>query len=442
MQKKSYEFGEYLERLYPDYNRDIKLTTKDITFIVTEECSMRCTYCYQHDKSSNHMNFETAKKFIDYILSGEKNFNSYIDSKNSLGCILDFIGGEPFLEIDLIDQIVDYFREQTFKLNHPWATKFKINIASNGLAYFEPKVQEFIRKNNDMLSLSISIDGNKELHDKCRIDVNGDPTYERAMAAMNHYVTHFHGYRGSKLTIAPANVNYLYDAVIDMINNGYEEINLNCVYEKGWEPSHATTLYYELKKISDYLLEHDLEDKIYLSILNDLHGQPIPEEDNNTWCGGTGLMIALDWQGNIFPCMRYAQNSVGKNRPLYTIGNLDDGIAINPIEKERTENLDLITRRTQCSDECFECPIAGGCGGCSAYNYEIYGTPDKKTTFSCIMHKARALAISYLANMKYKKNNSRDFYELTIPKEWALEIIPESEYEMLKNISKGGKLNG
>jgi hypothetical protein len=57
------------------------------------------------------MNFETAKTFIDYLLSGEKGFNSYIDSKNCLGCILDFIGGEPFLEIELIDQIVDYFRE-------------------------------------------------------------------------------------------------------------------------------------------------------------------------------------------------------------------------------------------------------------------------------------------------------------------------------------------
>lgn len=57
------------------------------------------------------MNFETAKTFIDYLLSGKKGFDSYIDSKNCLGCILDFIGGEPFLEIELIDQIVDYFRE-------------------------------------------------------------------------------------------------------------------------------------------------------------------------------------------------------------------------------------------------------------------------------------------------------------------------------------------
>ncbi len=437
MYRKTYEYGQYLDYLYPDERKDIKHGVKSITFIVTEDCSMRCSYCYQHNKSSNHMTFDVAKKFIDYLLSGEKGFDSYVDSKNCLGCILDFIGGEPFLEVDLMDQIVDYFREQTFKLHHPWATRFRISISSNGLAYFNPKVQKFIEKNKDILSLNISIDGNKELHDKCRIDTEGNPTYDKAMAAMNHYVEYYQGYRNSKLTIAPSNVDYLANAVIEMIGNGYEEINLNCTYEKGWEPHHATILYYELKKISDYLLENNLENKIFLSILDPTFGHALPEEDLTKWCGGTGLMIAINWKGEIFPCQRYAENSLGNNQPPYTIGNLADGIAINPIEQDRVKCLDCINRRTESTDECFYCPIASGCGECSAYNYEIYGTPDRKTTFSCVTHKARVMAISYLQNMTHQKNNNADLYELTIPKEWALEIIPEEEYEMLLKISKG-----
>ena len=439
MYKKTYDYGHYLERLFPDEKRDIKHSVKSITFIVTEDCSMRCTYCYQHNKSSNHMNFETAKTFIDYLLSGEKGFDSYIDSKNCLGCILDFIGGEPFLEIELIDQIVDYFREQTFKLHHPWATNFRISISSNGLAYFDPKVQKFIEKNKDVLSLNISIDGNKKLHDKCRIDTEGNPTYDRAMAAMNHYVNYYHGYRNSKLTIAPDNVNYLADAIVEMINNGYQDINLNCTYEKGWEPHHATILYYELKKISDYLLKNNLEDKIFLSILDPTFGHSLPEDYLTKQCGGTGLMIAVNWKGEIFPCQRYAENSLGSNQIPYTIGNLNDGIATNPIELERVKCLDCINRRTESTDECFYCPIASGCGECSAYNYEIYGTPDKKATFICITHKARVLAISYLQNMTHQKNNNVDLYELTIPKKWALEVVPEEEYEMLLKISRGGE---
>lgn len=437
LNKKNYQFNEQLESFFPDIITDIKHGVKSITFIVTEDCSMRCTYCYQHNKSSNHMTFDVAKRFIDYLLLGEKNFDIYIDSKNCLGCILEFIGGEPFLEIDLIDQIVDYFREQTFKLKHPWATKFRISISSNGLAYFEPKVQKFIEKNNDVLSLNISIDGNKKLHDKCRIDIEGNPTYDRAMAAMDHYVNYYHGYRNSKLTIAPENVNYLYDAIISMINHGYDDIHLNCVYEKGWELCHATTLYYELKKISDYLLKNDLEDKIFLSILDPTFGHALSEDNLTKWCGGTGLMIAVNWKGEIFPCQRYAENSLGNNQVPYTIGNLDDGIAVNPIEQERVKCLDCINRRTESTDECFYCPIASGCGECSAYNYEIYGTPDKKTTFSCVMHKARVLAISYLQNLKHKKQSIEQLYELTIPKKWALEIIPETEYNMLIDLSKG-----
>jgi radical SAM protein with 4Fe4S-binding SPASM domain len=155
------------------------------------------------------------------------------------------------------------------------------------------------------------------------------------------------------------------------------------------------------------------------------------------WCGGTGLMIALDWKGNIYPCIRYAENSIcGKQEP-YLIGNIKDGIGIRPEDLKRIECMNCIDRRTQCTDECFYCPIASGCGECSAYNYEIFGTPDKKATFICIMHKARVLAISYFWNSRHKKDPNIPVYALTIPKDWALEIIPEEEFEMLEKLSKG-----
>jgi len=71
--------------------------------------------------------------------------------------------------------------------DHPWLLRHKISICSNGLLYFEPKVQAFLEKYKNRLSFSISIDGNKELHDSCRLDLEGKGTYDRAIAAVHHY---------------------------------------------------------------------------------------------------------------------------------------------------------------------------------------------------------------------------------------------------------------
>ena len=81
----------------------------NITFQVTEDCNLKCSYCYQTNKTHHKMNFETAKKFIDYIFKNKNNPNFFYNEENTLGFIIDFIGGEPFLEIDLIEQIVNYW---------------------------------------------------------------------------------------------------------------------------------------------------------------------------------------------------------------------------------------------------------------------------------------------------------------------------------------------
>ena len=136
-------------------------------------------------------------------------------------------------------------------------------------------------------------------------------------------------------------------------------------------------------------------------------------------------MLAFDYKGDAYPCQRYMETSTGNEYPLYIIGNLESGI--NQIEehKNRISCLECITRRTQSTDECFYCPIAMGCAWCSAYNYEVFGTPDKRTTFICDMHKARSLA-----NVYYWRKKGIDF-PLNCPKEWAVEIIGEEEFNKL-----------
>ena len=80
---------------------------KNITFQVTEDCNLRCTYCYQVHKTPSYMSFSTAKQFIDDLLDNDK-LSTYCSIDNIEAYVLEFIGGEPLLCIDLIDQIVDY----------------------------------------------------------------------------------------------------------------------------------------------------------------------------------------------------------------------------------------------------------------------------------------------------------------------------------------------
>lgn len=291
MIKRTEQFQDRLARLFPSDDPTKDSLAKNVTFQVTDGCNLACTYCYQISKHNHFMEFETAKKFIDMLLDEEEK-NEYVDSYESAGLIMEFIGGEPFLAIDLIDQIVDYFIRAMIERQHPWATRYMISICSNGLLYFDEKVQKFIRKHLHHLSFSISIDGNKRLHDACRVKPDGSGSYDIAMAGVRHFVDVLGGSMGSKMTLAPQNVMYTYEAVTSIIENGYDEINLNCVYEEGWTPEHALILYQELKKVADYLLEKDLDDsKVYLSIFVDSFFKPKQPDDVQNWCWGKGTPI-------------------------------------------------------------------------------------------------------------------------------------------------------
>lgn len=432
------EFQDKVARIYPelygedpnDYNK--RRLSRTVTFQVTDSCNLACTYCYQHNKSTRRMSFETAKQFIDLLLSGEKGFSNYINPDVSPMVILEFIGGEPLLEIDLINDIVNYFISACLKLDHPWATGHVLSMCSNGILYKTPKVQDFLERNKKRLSFSITMDGNKELHDACRVFPDGRPSYDIVYDAVTDWRSKGY-YMGSKLTIAPANVKYVFKAIKHMMDMGYDTILANCVYEEGWEVEHATVLYHQLKELADYLIETDNADETCITLFDEKLFAPMSPTDNQNWCGGAGLMIACDPDGNIYPCLRYMESSVGKNVPPFRIGNIHDGIGQCQEHSDRLKCINCITRRSQSTDECFNCPIANGCSWCSAYNYEVTGTPNKRLTYICIMHKARALANAYLWSRWYAKHFPEYKFPLYIPKEWALEVISEEEFNNLIN---------
>lgn len=435
------DYSDMIKRHYSDYvaTLDKNALARTFTLQVTTACNLKCTYCYQINKSQNSMSWETARAAIDQLIDRSYRDDSYINVHNSSGLIVEFIGGEPLLEIGLIQRATDYLVRKLFEMDHPWKNKTRFSICSNGLLYFDERVQSYIKKYNNLLSFSISIDGNKRLHDSCRIDAEGNGSYDRAMRAVHHYRDYYGGYIGSKMTLCPQNIEYLYEAVTSLISESYTDINLNCVYEDGWETKHAAILYDQLKQLAQYLIGSK-KTPIRVSIFEERFFHPKEESDVQNWCGGTGSMLAYDYKGDAYPCIRYMESSLGADQIPFSIGSLAHGIGCTDAEKCRLEFLNRIDRKTQSTKECFQCPIAEGCAWCSAYNYQVFGTPDRRATFICQMHQARALANVYYWNLRYllsanPQDHQKVFYNY-VPDEWSLKIIPQTELDTLTQLQR------
>ncbi|SCG82585.1 radical SAM domain protein [Proteiniborus sp. DW1] len=118
MIKNNYTFGKQVGSWHAD-------RAQTVTFVVTDDCNLRCKYCYiTHKKSDNIMSFDTAKDFIDLLLTTD-------DMRYSEAVILEFIGGEPLIEAKLIDRIADYFKMRAFELDHDWYWNYRISICTN-----------------------------------------------------------------------------------------------------------------------------------------------------------------------------------------------------------------------------------------------------------------------------------------------------------------------
>lgn len=428
-------YDSFLGRLYPqnpEEESQFTHNTFNVSFQVTDDCNLRCSYCYQINKGHHVMPIEVAQKFIDLLLDNDESTRSYIDSNKRRAIVLDFIGGEPFLEVELMDQIIDYFITQAILKNHPWQYNYRISISSNGTLYFKPEVQKFIQKHRNNLSLSITVDGHKELHDSCRVFPDGSGSYDTAIAAVHHYADVYEGAMGSKVTLAPANIEHASTALIHLINEGYSRINCNCVFEKGWTTAHATILYYELKKVADYILDNNPLTFHSMSIFSETDFHPMPREDDANWCGGNGQMIAVDYKGDIYPCIRYMESSLGNSVPPLIIGNVWDGIMQDAKCINCAKNLQAVTRITQSTEECITCPIAQGCAWCQAYNYQDSGDVNHRATYICVMHQARALANAYFWNRYYLQNGINKRMKLWLEDEKALKIIPIEELALLR----------
>ena len=379
--------------LYKENSRSWKDgEAKSITFIVTKDCQLACKYCYLVGKNNKErMGFPIAKKAIDYILGNRELF-----CENSV--IWDFIGGEPFLEIDLIDRICDYIKLEMYRLNHPWFNNYRFNFSTNGLNYHTEKVQSFIQKNKSHLSIGITIDGTKRKHDLNRVYKETEAgSYDNVVKNIPLWIEQFPG-DGTKVTISSPDIPYISESVLHLFSLGIHEVNINCVFENVWHDGDDKLFENELMKLADEIIDNNLFIEYSCSFFSETIGKPLSKADNKNWCGA-GQMLSIDAAGNFYPCTRFAQFSLRSKKPVI-IGNVNTGIQPNLLRSFLTLN-----RRNQSTDECYNCEVASGCAWCQGENYDAADTPTiyQRSTAICKMHKARVRANNYYWNKLYRK---------------------------------------
>ena len=368
---------------------------KNITFIVTKDCQLACKYCYLVGKNEKErMSWQTAKSAIDYILSNESQFNDE-------SVIWDFIGGEPFLEIDLIDKICDYLKTEMFRLNHHWFNSYRFSFSTNGINYDSDKVQNFIRKNREHLSIGITIDGTKKKHDLNRIWKGIGPekgSYEDVVKNIPLWLSQFPN-GGTKVTISSADIPYIKESVLHLYELGIHEVNINVVFEDVWKEEDDLLFEEQLMQLADEIIDKDYYQDYSCSFFSETIGKPQdPKLDNQNWCGA-GKMLAVDSVGNFYPCTRFAGYSLREKRPII-IGNVNDGIDQNKLRPFLT-----LDRTTQSPQKCIECEVASGCAWCQGENYDAADTNTiyQRSTAICKMHKARVRANNYYWNKLFRK---------------------------------------
>ena len=363
-----------------------------VTFNVTDNCNLACKYCYfTHKTDKKRMSFNIAKKAVDNILSDDR-LNEFD------GVVWDFIGGEPTLELELIDEICEYIVENLYIRKHKWFDCYKFMIGTNGLLYNSQLMQKMINKYGSNLQVSITIDGNKEKHDLSRVKKDGTGSYDDVVSNIPLWLKQQNSI-STKATFSHDDLPYLKDSIIHLWNLGIKNVSANVVFENVWKENDIYIYQQQLHALADYIIENNYWYDYSVRFFDPSMGMPIPESSKRINYCGTGKMIAISTDGKYYPCVRFMDSALNKQKGR-SIGDINSGFNFDKIRA-----FELLDYNTQNDSECMNCEVASGCAWCSGLNYDEseIGTIFDRKKYNCEMHKVNVQECRYLWKM-YEKN--------------------------------------
>lgn len=365
----------FTEDEYEDYITEFKgrpTVVKALCLHIAHDCNLACRYCFaeegEYHGDRSMMSFEVGKQALDFLVANS-------GSRRNLE--VDFFGGEPLMNFEVVKQLVAYGRSLEEKYNK----KFRFTLTTNGVL-LDDEVMEFA--NREMANVVLSIDGRKEVHDTMRPTRNGKGSYDLIIDKFKKFAKMREGksyyVRG---TFTHDNLDFSKD-VLHLADEGFDQISVEPVV--GPEEERYTIKEADLPKIMEEydllakeIIRREKEGKgfTFFHFMIDLTGGPCVAKRLSGCGSGTEYLAVTPW-GDLYPCHQF----VGEDD--FAVGNVFDGVTRQDIVSEFKKT------SVYSKEDCRECFARFYCsGGCSANSHKLNGTINGTYDVGCRLERKR-----------------------------------------------------
>ena len=345
---------------------------KALCMHIAHTCNLNCSYCfasqgkYHGDRAL--MSFEVGKQALDFLIA---------NSGTRRNLEVDFFGGEPLMNFDVVKQLVAYARS----IEKEHGKNFRFTLTTNGVL-IDDDVIDFA--NREMSNVVLSLDGRKHIHDRFRVDYSGNGSWERIVPKFQKLVEA----RGGKDyymrgTFTHANPDFLED-IKQMLDLGFNELSMEPVVCAPGEESELTEedkpiVCEQYEKLAELMLERDKSGKpfTFYHYMIDLTGGPCIYK-RISGCGSGTEYMAVTPTGDLYPCHQF----VGEEK--FRLGNIFDGVTNTDIQNE------FASCNVYSREECRDCWAKLYCsGGCAANAYHSTGSVKGVYKYGCDLFRKR-----------------------------------------------------
>lgn len=345
---------------------------KALCLHVAHTCNLNCAYCFasqgKYKGTRGLMSLEVGKRALDFLVE---------NSGTRYNLEVDFFGGEPLMNFDMLKELVAYARSIEKKHNK----NFRFTLTTNGLN-IDDDVIDFA--NREMSNVVLSLDGRKEIHDRYRVDYNGKGSWERIVPKFQKLVEA----RGGKDyymrgTFTHANPDFLED-IKTMLDLGFNELSMEPVVCAAGDPSELTMedmpiVMEQYEKLAQLMIKREKEGKpfTFYHYMIDLKGGPCIYKRISGCGSGTEYMAVTPW-GDLYPCHQF----VGDEK--FKLGDIWNGVDNKAIRDE------FFSCNVYAREECKSCWAKLYCsGGCAANAYHATGSVKGVYKYGCELFKKR-----------------------------------------------------
>ena len=345
---------------------------KALCIHIAHTCNLNCSYCfasqgkYHGDRAI--MSFEVGKRALDFLVENS-------GSRRNLE--VDFFGGEPLMNFEVVKQMVQYARS----IEKEKGKNFRFTLTTNGLL-IDDDVIEFANK--EMSNVVLSLDGRKEIHDRYRVDYAGNGSWERIVPKFQKLVE-ARGGKGYYMrgTFTHANPDFLND-IQQMLDLGFSELSMEPVVCAPGDKEELTQedlpiVMEQYEKLAELMLERDRQGKpfTFYHYMIDLTGGPCIYKRISGCGSGTEYMAVTPW-GDLYPCHQF----VGEEK--FRLGDIWQGVTNTAIQNE------FASCNVYARPDCSDCWAKLYCsGGCAANAYHSTGKVTGVYKYGCELFRKR-----------------------------------------------------